>query len=177
MAVKEHSESGDNWRRRTQNAAHCRGGTGSFQPVRVLWAQGGDSARDRATTGLVFPPPPKMAIHSLTIDGIEVQIEGNGPRTVVMIHGWPDTHRLWDGTVGALQDRYRCVRFTLPGFDASLQPRPTSLAAMVTLFRSIVDAVSPAHPVTLSSPAFRCASGCSPCPRGCGTSCNATERC
>ncbi len=118
-----------------------------------------------------------MAIHSLTIDGIEVQIEGNGPRTVVMIHGWPDTHRLWDGTVGALQDRYRCVRFTLPGFDASLQPRPTSLAAMVTLFRSIVDAVSPAHPVTLSSPAFRCASGCSPCPRGCGTSCNATGQC
>lgn len=85
----------------------------------------------------------------LTIDGIDIHVVGNGPRTVVMIHGWPDTHRLWDGTVGALQDRYRCVRFTLPGFDASLQPRPTSLAAMVTLFRSIVDAVSPAHPVTL----------------------------
>ena len=90
-----------------------------------------------------------MANHTLTIDGIEVQVEGNGPRTVVMIHGWPDTHRLWDGTVSALQDRYRCVRFTLPGFDARLPPRPTSLADMVALYRSIVDAVSPAHPVTL----------------------------
>jgi hypothetical protein len=27
------------------------------------------------------------------------------------------------------------------------------------------------------SPACRCASGCSPCPRGCGTSCNATGQC
>ena len=39
-----------------------------------------------------------------------------------MVHGWPDTYRLWDGQVEALKDRYRCVRFTLPGFDAA-QPR------------------------------------------------------
>jgi cis-3-alkyl-4-acyloxetan-2-one decarboxylase len=38
-------------------------------------------------------------------------------KTIVMIHGWPDTERLWDGAVAALEDRYRCVRFTLPGFD------------------------------------------------------------
>ena len=37
--------------------------------------------------------------------------------TLVMIHGWPDSERLWDGTVAALGDRYRCERFTLPGFD------------------------------------------------------------
>ena len=48
---------------------------------------------------------------------METIVEGSGPRTIVMIHGWPDTHRLWDGTVAALKDRYRCVRFTLPGFD------------------------------------------------------------
>ena len=41
-----------------------------------------------------------------------------------MIHGWPDTHRLWDRQVAALQDRYRCVRFALPGFDASRTGRP-----------------------------------------------------
>ena len=48
---------------------------------------------------------------------METIVEGSGPKTIVMIHGWPDTHRLWDGAVAALKDRYRCVRFTLPGFD------------------------------------------------------------
>ena len=33
-----------------------------------------------------------------------------------MVHGWPDTYRLWDATVAVLKDRYRCIRFTLPGF-------------------------------------------------------------
>ena len=51
------------------------------------------------------------------IDGIDVRAEGQGPRTVVMVHGWPDTYRVWDAQVAALQGQYRCVRFTLPGFD------------------------------------------------------------
>jgi pimeloyl-ACP methyl ester carboxylesterase len=80
---------------------------------------------------------------------IDVFIEGAGPRTVVMIHGWPDTHRLWDSTVTALKDRYRCVRFTLPGFDPDKPARPTSLPEMVNLFGAIVDAVCPDRPVTL----------------------------
>jgi cis-3-alkyl-4-acyloxetan-2-one decarboxylase len=44
--------------------------------------------------------------------------EGAGRKAIVMIHGWPDTHRLWDAQVEALKAHYRCVRFTLPGFDA-----------------------------------------------------------
>jgi pimeloyl-ACP methyl ester carboxylesterase len=47
-----------------------------------------------------------------------VIVEGQGSKTIVMIHGWPDTHRLWDSTVEGLKADYRCVRFTLPGFDA-----------------------------------------------------------
>ena len=46
------------------------------------------------------------------VDGIEVLVEGSGPETLLMLHGWPDTLRLWDGTVQALHDRFRCVRFT-----------------------------------------------------------------
>ena len=52
-----------------------------------------------------------------TVQGIEVLTEGQGAETIVCIHGWPDTYRLWDRTVQALQGRYRCVRFTLPGFE------------------------------------------------------------
>ena len=85
----------------------------------------------------------------LTVEGIPIIIEGNGPETIVMLHGWPDTRRLWDSTVLALQGRYRCVRFTLPGFDSRLPPRPTSLEDMTTVLRRIVRAVSPDQPVTL----------------------------
>ena len=58
----------------------------------------------------------------MLVAGIDVHVEGEGPETIVMVHGWPDTYRLWDRQVAALRDRYRCVRFTLPSFDAS-QPR------------------------------------------------------
>ena len=37
-----------------------------------------------------------------------------------MIHGWPDTLRLWDAhRRRRCRPRWRCVRFTLPGFDLS----------------------------------------------------------
>ncbi len=83
------------------------------------------------------------------IDGIEVHIEGEGADTVVMIHGWPDTYRLWDAQVAALKAKYRCIRFTLPGFDVSKPARPLSVTQMMEFFRKVVDGVSPSQPVTL----------------------------
>ena len=84
-----------------------------------------------------------------TVQGVDVFIEGTGARTVVMLHGWPDTHRLWDSTVDALKDQYRCVRFTLPGFDLSKLPVALSLREITALIDSIVETVSPNLPVTL----------------------------
>ncbi len=81
-----------------------------------------------------------------TISGVDVLIEGTGPHTVLMVHGWPDSLRLWDSTASALQSQYRCVRFTLPRFDLG---QATSLVDMVALIASIADAVSPNAPVTL----------------------------
>src|SRR5690606_10630385 len=85
---------------------------------------------------------------SQNIQGLEVVIEGQGP-TVVFLHGWPDTLELWDDTVAALRDAYRCVRFSLPGFDLSKPPRPQSVDGMCALVGAVVDAVSPNEPVTL----------------------------
>lgn len=56
-----------------------------------------------------------------------------------MIHGWPDTHRLWDGQVEALKSRYRCVRFTLPGFDPAAPKRAYSLDEVVATIREACD--------------------------------------
>lgn len=85
----------------------------------------------------------------MIVEGIEVQVEGEGVETIVMIHGWPDTWRLWDAQVEQLKSRYRCVRFTQPGFDANLPPRPLSVAQMVDFYRAVIDSVSPGQPVTL----------------------------
>jgi pimeloyl-ACP methyl ester carboxylesterase len=90
-----------------------------------------------------------MTMSVQRIQGLDVLIEGAGAHTVVLIHGWPDTHRLWDGTVQVLQESFRCVRFTLPGFDVSQAARATALAQMTALIEDIVDAVSPGQPVTL----------------------------
>ena len=81
--------------------------------------------------------------------GLDVHVEGEGTETVVMIHGWPDTYRLWDAQVAALGQQYRCVRFTLPGYDRDKPARPTSVTEMNALFRKVVDSVSPDAPVTL----------------------------
>jgi pimeloyl-ACP methyl ester carboxylesterase len=71
---------------------------------------------------------------------VDLIFEGSGPGTIVMVHGWPDTHRLWDAQVAALKDRYRCVRFTLPGFDAGPKRAYPFEDLMQTLLRVVEEA-------------------------------------
>jgi pimeloyl-ACP methyl ester carboxylesterase len=95
----------------------------------------------------------------LNIEGIDVQVDGSGDETILMIHGWPDTARLWEPQVAALRGHWRCARFTLPGFDVALGPRPTSQAQMTALIGAIVDALSPGRPITLLLHDWGCAFG------------------
>jgi pimeloyl-ACP methyl ester carboxylesterase len=102
-------------------------------------------------------------VQRLTIDGVDVLVEGPDTApdadTLLMIHGWPDTLRLWDGTVAHFRARFRCVRFTLPGFDLAQPPRATSLDELVALFLAIADRVSPDRPVTLMTHDWGCVFG------------------
>ena len=82
----------------------------------------------------------------MQVGGVDVLIEGRGSRSIVMIHGWPDTHRLWDPQVELLRERYRCVRFTLPGFEA---PRTPSLDELVETIRRVIAEACPGERVTL----------------------------
>ena len=91
-----------------------------------------------------------MAVSSelcIDVNGTEVWLQGQGDEVILMLHGWPDTRALWDGTVAALQDRAICARLTLPGFESG--PSATSLDDMCQLLRQIVDRISPDRPVTL----------------------------
>jgi pimeloyl-ACP methyl ester carboxylesterase len=99
----------------------------------------------------------------LEVDGVDVHIEGEGGHTVVMIHGWPDTHRLWDGPTRYLLEQFpgelRIVRFTLPGYDLSKAPRRLTMQELVDVFAKIVDKVSPVKPVTLMLHDWGCVFG------------------
>jgi pimeloyl-ACP methyl ester carboxylesterase len=101
-----------------------------------------------ATVTAILSDPSQAGRRSLDLHGLTVTLEGSGP-TVLMLHGWPDTPALWDGTVEALRDGYRCVRFALPGFDLSRPPRPVSVDAMCALIGAVSEAVSPDEPVSL----------------------------
>lgn len=84
-----------------------------------------------------------------SIAGVEVHIEGGGPETILMLHGWPDTHRLWDAQVEHLESHWRCVRFTLPGFDAARPRRGHSLDEIVATLKQVVEQTCDGAPVTL----------------------------
>ena len=86
---------------------------------------------------------------TFTVQGTDVFVQGQGAQTLVFIHGWPDTHRLWDSAVQALQGQHRCVRFTLPGFDAPTVGPSRSLADITALLLAVVDRASPDQQVTL----------------------------
>lgn len=56
-------------------------------------------------------------------DGTRLRVSdrGKGP-AVVLVHGWKMSHRVWDRTVAALEDRFRVVSFDLRGMGESDKP-------------------------------------------------------
>ena len=86
-------------------------------------------------------------------DGVRIAVyeEGNpdGP-TVVLVHGWPDSHVLWDGVVPLLAARFRVVRYDNRGVGGSTAPKAVSAYRMTHFaddFAAVIDALSPAEPV------------------------------
>ena len=101
----------------------------------------------------------------LIVDGIDVLIEGEGTQTIVMVQGWPDTWRLWDQQVQALKADWRCVRFTLPGFDMGKPRQAYSLEQIVSTIRNIVEQTSPGQPVVMMLHDWGCIFGYQFCQR------------
>ena len=95
----------------------------------------------------------------LNVLGVDVHVEGDGAETIVMVHGWPDTYRLWDRQVEALKDRYRCVRFTLPGFDKEKPRKAYTLDELLAFMHEVIMRVSPGKRVILLLHDWGCAFG------------------
>ena len=86
---------------------------------------------------------------SANIAGVEVFTQGSGAHAIVMLHGWPDTYRLWDAQVEFLKPHFRCVRFTLPGFDIAGPRRAHSLNELVETLKTVIETTCPGQQVTL----------------------------
>jgi len=58
-----------------------------------------------------------------TSDGVQLRISdrGSGP-SIVLVHGWKMSHRVWDRAVAALEGRFRVVSFDLRGMGESDKP-------------------------------------------------------
>ncbi|MFI7152777.1 SDR family oxidoreductase [Nonomuraea sp. NPDC050022] len=48
-----------------------------------------------------------------------------GDPTIVLVHGYPDTHRVWDEVAERLRGRFHVVRYDVRGAGASTAPRHT----------------------------------------------------
>jgi pimeloyl-ACP methyl ester carboxylesterase len=72
--------------------------------------------------------------------------------TVVLVHGYPDTHAVWDGVVEDLAADHHVVTYDVRGAGASEAPRDPAgydLTHLVADLVAVVDATAPAGPVHL----------------------------
>jgi pimeloyl-ACP methyl ester carboxylesterase len=94
---------------------------------------------------------------SRTVRRGEVELavfEGGNPEgpTIVLIHGWPDTHRVWDGVAAILAPDFRLVAYDTRGQGDSVTGAPDAAFTLDQLgddLIAVVDAVSPRAPVHL----------------------------
>ena len=69
--------------------------------------------------------------------------------TIVLVHGYPDTSRLWDEVVERLQGRYHVVTYDVRGMGQSSPPRGPagySLERLAGDLIAVIDATSPGRP-------------------------------
>src|SRR5690606_3961017 len=88
-------------------------------------------------------------------DGIDLAVYEAGPEgapVLLLVHGYPDDHSVWDGVVASLADRYRVVSYDVRGAGRSGVPRARSeyaLEHLVADAEAVIDAVSGGRAVHL----------------------------
>ena len=92
---------------------------------------------------------------TVTGDGLELAVweqgEAGGP-TVVLVHGYPDTHVVWDGVAADLAADHHVVTYDVRGAGRSEAPPSREgydLRHLVADLAAVIDAVSPGVPVHL----------------------------
>ena len=87
--------------------------------------------------------------------GVELAVFERGDPanpTVLLVHGFPDTHEMWDLVAGRLAERFHVVAYDVRGAGASSAPRPTREYRMDLLLEdlaAVIDATAPGEQIHL----------------------------
>ncbi|MGV0737011.1 SDR family oxidoreductase [Mycobacterium syngnathidarum] len=97
---------------------------------------------------------PQTVEHRMVRNGdIDIAVYEHGNRsgeTILLLHGWPDSHRLWDGVTPLLADRFHVVTVDNRGHGRSSNPRAVRdfrITELAADYLAVIDAVSPDEPV------------------------------
>ena len=108
----------------------------------------------RATQPVTAPTGDLGETERIVSNGdIDIAVYEYGNRdgeTIVLAHGWPDTHHLWLNVIPLLADRFHVVAYDQRGHGRSTNPKgvkPFALAELAKDFNAVIDAVSPERPV------------------------------
>ncbi|MFI0446208.1 SDR family oxidoreductase [Actinomadura sp. 6N118] len=88
-------------------------------------------------------------------DGVDLAVFEQGDRsrpTVLLMHGYPDTHAVWDEVTDRLAARYHVVRYDVRGAGASSRPfgrKRYTFDYLMADMRAVLDATCPDRPVHL----------------------------
>src|SRR3954462_983114 len=91
----------------------------------------------------------------ISSDGVRLAVYESGPAgapTVVLVHGYPDNHTLWDETVRLLAVDFHVVTYDVRGAGASEKPaqrRAYRMDQLIEDLRAVLDTTSPDRPVHL----------------------------
>jgi pimeloyl-ACP methyl ester carboxylesterase len=82
---------------------------------------------------------------------IAVYEQGNPEgETVLLLHGWPDSHELWHNVVPLLTERFRVIRVDNRGHGESTDPpgsHAITVGKLAADYGAVIDAISPDRPV------------------------------
>ena len=82
-----------------------------------------------------------IGLSGASVDGIKIHSStaGNGPKTVILVHGWTCDETTWNAQVPALSKEYRVITLDLPGHGQTGSPKDGKLS--MDLFARAVEAV------------------------------------
>ncbi|MBF6157793.1 SDR family oxidoreductase [Nocardia cyriacigeorgica] len=102
------------------------------------------------TTRSAEPESTRRTVHNGEFALAVYEFGDPAAETVVLVHGWPDTHHLWDKVVPLLARRFHVVSYDTRGHGESTRTQRTAdyrLDELASDFFAVADAVSPDRPV------------------------------
>jgi NAD(P)-dependent dehydrogenase (short-subunit alcohol dehydrogenase family)/pimeloyl-ACP methyl ester carboxylesterase len=101
------------------------------------------------------PPAPPVTKRRVRGDGVDLAVYEQGDRsrpTVLLVHGYPDTHAVWDEVAGRLAERFHVVRYDVRGAGASSRPfgrKRYTFGYLMADMQAVLDATAPERKVHL----------------------------